>query len=144
MLFSSDPPLKESTWTSTVGLHKAAQLQDPSCSYSCTEENKAGIYSFIWHMFVVKQKQNQSIDSIRGQTVTSSLVQVFPRWTLVFFWSTSSGHGVTDEVISCLFWSDLRDWLQMWGAERSSFSWREIAKASSFTLFQVSQGFGGG
>ena len=78
--------------------------------------NKASIYSFNRHMFIVKQKNKiRASHSTRGQTVTSSFVQVFPRWTLFFFWSTSSGRAVTDEVISCLFWSDLRDRLQMCG-----------------------------
>lgn len=97
-----------------VGVHEAVPLQDPP-SFQLHRINKGSICSFTGHMFIVKQKQNQSIDSIRGQTVTSSFVQAFPRWTLIFFWSTSLGHGATDEVISCLFWSDLRDWLQMWG-----------------------------
>lgn len=45
---------------------------------------------------------------------SSSSVRVFPWWTLIFFWSTSLGRGITDEVTSCLFQLHLRDQLQMW------------------------------
>lgn len=112
---SSDPPLEESTWALKWGCVKQLRCSIHHAPLQLHGINKASIYSFIWHMFIVKQKQNPSIDSIRGQTATPSFVRVFPRWTLIFFWSTSSGHGVTDEVISRLFWSDRRDWLQMWG-----------------------------
>lgn len=45
---------------------------------------------------------------------SSSSVRVFPWWTFIFFWSTSLGRGITDEVTSCLFQLHLRDQLQMW------------------------------
>lgn len=77
-------------------------------------------------------KPSQSIASIKGHPESSSSVRIFPRWTLVLFWSTSLGHRITDEVTSCLFGLDLRDRLQMWQAKRSGVPWKEIAEASPF------------
>lgn len=105
-----------------------APLQDPSCSFKASPHQKKAVFTQLFDTRPTgKQKQNRSIDSGRGQPVTLSFVQVLPQWTLVFFWSTSLGRRATYEVISCLFWSDLRDWPQMWrgAGEVRYFSWRD-------------------
>lgn len=87
-----------------------------------------------WTNVCHQPSPSQSTASIKGQPESSSSVRIFPRWTLVLFWSTSLGRRITDEVTSCLFGLDLRDRLQMWQAKGSGVPWKEIATASPFRL----------
>lgn len=140
---------KRSLWSHTEGLplgftgrlYKVLLRSTHRLPQQLHRTNKAGVHPFIWHMSTVKPKQKSAHRSHTSPdcNLLHLSCKVFPRWTLVYFWSTSSSRGVTYEVTSCLFWSDLRERLQMLRL-RGRVSHEEIARASSFTL---SQGFWG-
>lgn len=141
---------KCSLWSHTEGLHigftgrlyKVLLCGTHRLPRQLRRTNKGGVHPFIWHMSTVKPKQKSAhrFHTSPDCNLLHCSCKVFPRWTLVYFWSTSSSRGVTYEVTSCLFWSDLRERLQMLRL-RGRVSHEEIARASSFALFGVSQGF---
>lgn len=141
---------KCSLWSHTKGLHlgftgrlyKVLLRGTQRLPQQLRRTNKAGVCPFIWHMSTVKPKQKSAhrFHTSPDCNLLHLSCKVFPRWTLVYFWSTSSSRGVAYEVTSCLFWSDLRERLQMLRL-RGRVSHEEIARASSSALFWSFSGF---
>lgn len=141
---SSDPPLEESTWTLKWECTKWFYCRIHHVPLQLHRINKDSIYSFTWHMFIVKQKQKSEHwfhkRSNSNLIFRASLPQMNSPFLLKHFLG-SRGHR-WGHILSFLIRPE--GLAADVGAERSGFSWKEIAKASPFTFFKVSQGFGGG
>lgn len=127
-----------------MGVHTAELLQDPPRSFTAAQ-NKQRQHLLIYLTHVHRKTKTKSEHWFHKRSngnliFRASLPQMNSPFLLKHFLG-SRGHR-WGHILSFLIRPE--GLAADVGAERSSFSWKEIAKASPFTFFKVSQGFGGG